>query len=106
VARIVVDPDDSGDASCRRAVERELRSRGFQIASGGGTGLQVNMIDTWRWDVVPYLRELDLIFMDANSGVMKAQAHYRNSPFHGYPSQSRVVERLFRELDSKGVFAK
>ena len=106
VARIVVDPDDSGDALCRRAVERELRARGFQMATNGRTGLDVKMIDTWRWDIVMYLLELDLIFTDAATGAMKAQAHYRNSPLHGFPSQSDVVVKLFKELEARGVFAK
>ena len=105
-ARIVVNSDDSGDASCRRAVERELQSRGFRVADDAKASLTVKMIDTWHWDVVMYLLELDLVFTDASSGSLRAQAHYRNSPFHGYPSQSDVVEKLFLELDQKGVFTK
>ena len=105
-ARVVVSADDSGDASCRRAIERELRARGFQTGESGKESLAVKMVDTWRWDIVMYLMELDLVFSDSESGAMKAQAHYRNSAFHGYPSQSQVVEELFRQLDAKGVFAK
>lgn len=105
-ARIVVDADDSGDALCRRAVERELRTRGFQIADNGSASLSVKMMDSWHWDIVMYLLELDLVFTDANTGAMKAQAHYRNSAFHGFPSQSGVVEKLFLQLDAKGVFQK
>jgi hypothetical protein len=105
-ARIVVDPDDSGDASCRRAVERELRARGFRVADDAKASLTVKMIDTWRWDIVMYLLELDLVFTDASTGSLRAQAYYKNSPFHGYPSQSDVVEKLFLEMDQKGIFTK
>lgn len=104
--RVAVNPDDSGDRSCLRAIERELRSRGFQIVDGDRASLQVKMADIWQWDVVMYLLDLDLVFTDAASGVLRAQAHYRNSPFHGFPSQSRVVEKLFLQLDAKGVFQK
>ena len=105
-ARIVVDSADSGDASCRRAVERELQARGFRVADDAKANLTVKMIDTWHWDVVMYLLKLDLVFTDASTGNLRAQAHYSNSAFHGYPSQSDVVEKLFLELDQKGVFTK
>ncbi len=74
------------------------------MVADGPASLQVQMADTWYWDIVMYLLELDLVFTEPATGAMKAQAHYRNSAFHGYPSQSKVVEKLFRELDAKGVF--
>lgn len=102
--RIVVNSEDSGDKKCRSAVETELRNRGFRVSDNPNADLTVRMIDNWRWDIVMYLLELDLVFKDARTGLLKAQAHYSNSPFHGYPSQVNVVRQLFMEMDAKGLF--
>jgi hypothetical protein len=106
-AVIVVDPDDSGDAVCKKWIERELQTRGIQTTkSPEKADLKVEMSDTWYWDIVMYLLELDVAFLDARTGEIRARAHYRNSPAHGYPSRSAVVERLFQKLDAEGVFEK
>ncbi len=105
VARIVVDANDSGDAGCRRAVEKELRARGFQMTSVGRATLDVKLSDSWRWDLAMYLSELSVVFADADTGALMAQADYRNAHAHGWPAPSLVVEKLFQELDAKGVFA-
>jgi hypothetical protein len=103
---VAVSPDYSGDQKALLAIERELRSRGFPVVNADKGSIHAKMADVWRWDMAMYLQELDLVFTDASNGAMRAQAHYSNSAFHKFPSPSRVVERLFRELDSKGVFEK
>lgn len=83
-----------------------MRSRGFEVVEGEHARLQVRMADNWRWDLVMYLKELELIFTDAKTGALKAQAFYRNSAWHTFPSGSRVIEKLFRKMDEQGVFQK
>lgn len=106
-AVIVVDPDDSGDSVCKKSIERELQMRGIQTTKDAAKAdLKVEMSDTWYWDIVMYLLELDVAFLDAKNGEIRARANYRNSPLHGYPSRSGVVHRLFQKLDGEGVFKK
>lgn len=105
-ASILVHEDDSGDETCLRAISHALHQRGFPVVRGQSAPLVVKMSDTWRWDWVMYLKELDLVILDSKTGVMKAHAYYHNSPWHRYPSREWVVQKLFHELDKQGVFEK
>lgn len=105
-ATVGVAPGDSGDELALRTVEEELGARGFNIVDHDSARLVVTMADTWRWDEIMFLRDLDLTFTEQATGAVMAEAHYRHSQFHGYPTQTSVVQRLFKNLDDKGVFAR
>ena len=57
-------------------------------------------VDRWHWDMVMYLRTLDVSVMD-RSGREVATGAYRNSALHGYPD----VEATCREVVD-GIFEK
>ncbi len=103
---IFVHEDDSGDQESLVAIHNALHARGFPVARGKSSRLEVKMSDTWRWHWSMYLKELDLMFIDTKTGKQLAQAHYYNSPWHKYPSRTWVVQKLFHELDQQGVFQK
>lgn len=105
-AQVVVSSDDSGDKKCKATTIKQLQSRGLADAGGG---LTVRMSDTWKYDwqwfgMSMYIDSLSLTFTDQKSGELKASAHYKNSPAHSFPSGEKLVEKLFSELDDKGVF--
>jgi hypothetical protein len=104
-ASVGVAPGDSGDELALSTVEEELSARGFSIVDRHSAHLIVTMADTWRWDEIMFLRDLDLTFTEPATGAVKAQARYRHSQFHGYPTQTSVVRTLFKNLEARGVFA-
>ena len=76
---------------------------GFTVADSTAAKLEVKMVDTWRWNWGMFLNELDLVFREAQTGILKAHSHYRIGP--GLPpSPSDVVTKMFKALDDKGVF--
>ena len=103
---IFVHDDDSGEEECLVAIHNALHARGFPVARGKSSKLEVKMSDTWRWDWSMYLKKLDIEFIDTKTGQQKAHAHYHNSLWHKYPSRTWVVQKLFHELDQQGVFQK
>lgn len=109
-ASVEVKEDYSGDPTLRRAITDQLRMRGLKAAdtksAAGGRHLVVRYADSWTWDLVMYLRELDIDFVDAGTGSSLATASYQNSFIHSYPDQHEVVSRLFKDLDTKGLFKK
>lgn len=104
--RVVVHEDDSGDQSCMLATEQAMQARGFKVVEGSHARLQVRVSDTWRWSWGMYLRDLNLIFTDAKTGVEKANAYYHSAPCRKHVPREWVVKTLFQKLDAQGVFQK
>lgn len=109
-ASVEVKEDYSGDPTLRRAITDQLRMRGLKAAdatsAASGKHLVVRYADSWTWDIVMYLRELDIDFIDAKTGSSLATTCYQNSFIHSYPDQHEVVSRLFKDMDAKGFFKK
>lgn len=99
--KVTVEPEYSGDEEIKNAISLEVQKR---LASGSGKTLEVKYADHWTWDIVMYLLQCRFTFVDANSQEIKATVFYRNSPLHSYPSQKKVVEKVFIKLDEKGAF--
>jgi hypothetical protein len=80
------DPSSDVDAS----IQRELLLRGLSVTAGteairpATADLVVRYVDDWKWDVVMYLRRLDLQVYDAQGNTLLASAVWKNSPMHGY----------------------
>jgi hypothetical protein len=61
----------------------------------------VRYVDDWKWDVVMYLRRLDLQVYDARGNTLLASATWKNSPMHGYHGLDKIVAQLVGETFAK-----
>lgn len=99
--QVVAKSDASGDARIRAALETGLLQRGLR---GGGKPVTVEFEDSWYWDIVMYLRALNVRFIDTATGNPFGSVMWRQKGFHVYPSQEAAVAELLAELDKAGAF--
>lgn len=86
-----------------------LQERGIRAVDGRNlkenpptTVLRYN--DYWFWDLVPYLRAMDVRLLDGKTNEVLATSSYKEGLLHGYPVPRRVVSHLFNGLNEKGAF--
>lgn len=85
-----------------------LQERGIRAIDGRDckqnpptTVLRYN--DYWFWDLVPYLRAMDVRLMDGKTNEVFATSSYKEGLLHGYPVPRKVVSHLFNGLQEKGA---
>ena len=64
----------------------------------------VSYVDVWRWDIVMYLRSLNVRLRDAETGDLIAMAQWTESPFHQFRGEGgvkAVVEKVVADLVAK-----
>jgi len=64
----------------------------------------VSYVDTWRWDVVMYMKNLTIRINDAATGDLIATAQWTESHFHQFRGEGgvrAVVEQLVSDLMKK-----
>lgn len=93
------------------AITRELQQRGYKVIDKGSTppqskvnGIVVRYMDVWSWDVVMYLRSLDIKILDGRNSQILSMSNFKNGFFHSFPNSEKVVNKLFTEFDNKGTF--
>jgi hypothetical protein len=98
------EPSDDVDAS----IQRELLLRGLAVTAGSeedqpaDADLLVRYVDDWKWDLVMYLKRLDLQIYDGQAGnTLLASATWKNSALHGYHGLDKVVAKLVDETFTK-----
>jgi surface antigen len=101
--QVTVKPDASGDARIRSALEAGLLQRGLK---GGGKPVIAEFEDTWHWDLVMYLRFLNVRFVDPDSGAAFGSVRWKQKGLHVYPSQESAVADILKVLDDGGAFQK
>jgi hypothetical protein len=90
-------------------IQRDLRSRGIDVRATAAPGTRkmadvdavVGYSDTWRWDLVMYLKSLDLDIFDADSGSLLVSGHWENSALHGFQDPAGVVKQVMDEMFRK-----
>jgi hypothetical protein len=73
------------------AVKRDASEGARQVP---GVDAVVSYEDSWRWDLVMYLRSLDVSIFDAKSGALLVTGRWENSLFHRFPKTDEVVQQL------------
>jgi hypothetical protein len=79
------------------AVQRNLENHGVSVSIAPAcdkTDMNVSYTDSWYWDVVMYLRSMDIRFYKAPSGGLIASGHWKNSVLHQFPNADGVVQDL------------
>lgn len=54
--------------------------------------MNVTYTDAWAWDLVMYLRSMDIRFYKAPVGGLIASGHWKNSILHQFPNADGVVQ--------------
>jgi hypothetical protein len=57
--------------------------------------------DHWYWDVVMYLKSIDLQMFDAKSGNLLVEGHWQNSVMHSFPNPADVMHELVPDMLAK-----
>jgi len=65
------------------------------------TDLIVSYSDVWRWDIVMYLKSLQINFVDGPSGTILATGRWENSAFHGFQDHAAVTRGVIAEMFTK-----
>lgn len=98
----IVSHDENAGPMCGR-IQRALLGRGLEVGAGNesdapaGVDLIVRYGDSWRWDVVMYLRSFDLEVYDARTRMLLAAGHWKNSALHGFPNADKVVDDVVQQ---------
>jgi len=93
--------DKSADVDAH--VERALIANGIGVTEDkSASTLTVKYADDWKWDLVMYLRALDLQIYDARTGTLIGSARYSNAAFtHSYPNTGKIAEELVAQVLTK-----
>jgi len=57
--------------------------------------------DTWRWDLVMYLKSVSVNLYDAKTGDLLVIGSWENSALHSFPDSGQVVRNLLNEMVNK-----
>ncbi len=81
-------------------IERALISNGIGVTADRATSnLLVKHTDDWKWDIVMYLRGLDVQMYDARTGTLIGSARYSNAAFtHSYPNVGKIADELVAKI--------
>ncbi len=88
-------------------IQRALVRHGMQVSMGLAENVPahvdyvVKYADFWRWDVVMYLRKLEIMFYRQPAGELIATGRWKNSPLHGYQSAEKVVDETIDQVFTK-----
>jgi hypothetical protein len=83
------------------AIQRNLENHGVSVTLAPAcekADVNVTYTDSWRWDIVMYLRSMDIRFYKALSGGLIASGHWKNSLLHQFPNADGVVRDLIDEM--------
>ena len=83
------------------AIQRNLENHGVSVALAPAcdkADMNVTYTDSWFWDIVMYLRSMDIRFYKAPGGGLIASGHWKNSVLHQFPNADGVVQDLMDEM--------
>lgn len=83
------------------AIQRNLENHGVSVSVAPAcdkADMNVTYTDSWFWDIVMYLRSMDIRFYKAPSGGLIASGHWKNSLLHQFPNADSVVQDLMDDM--------
>jgi hypothetical protein len=102
-------PQDGNSEKMDKFVIDELKANGLEVkpALPAGTrqspdvDLVVAYVDHWFWDLVMYLRALEINVFDGKSGNLLVQAQWNDSKFHGFRDPAQVLHEVVPDMLSR-----
>lgn len=86
-------------------IQQNLQNHGVSVLTAPacdknapGVDFTVTYTDQWWWDVVMYLKAVDIHFYTVPGGQLIASGHWNNSPLHQFPSADGVVANLMDDM--------
>lgn len=105
----VISDRELDDWKIHNLIVSQLQSRGYQVRDGGDaktnpatTVFRYN--DRWSWDIIMFLRNLDVRLVDGKTGDIYASGGYAAGLFHLLPASSSATQDIFENLEAKGAF--
>jgi hypothetical protein len=83
------------------AIQRNLEAHGVSVSLApkcDNVDMNVTYTDSWFWDIVMYLRSMDIRFYKAPNGGLIASGHWKNSVLHQFPNADGVVQDLMDQM--------
>ncbi len=102
-------PADGNSEAMDGALRNALLENGFTVRASlpAGTRISgevdgiVSYVDVWRWDIVMYLQSVAVKIFDARTGDLLVAGDWKNSAFHGYQDETRIISELVAEMTSR-----
>lgn len=96
--------NNGGKSNIGETIQDKLMLYGFVVKSGpdvvtlDNTDLIVRYTDRWQWDLVMYLRSLDVRVYEGATGSLLVTGSWKNSPLHGFHSVEAVVSEVLNDI--------
>lgn len=102
-------PADGNSEAMDGAVRNALIQNGFTVRAPLSAGTRttdevdaiISYVDVWRWDIVMYLQSVAIKIFDARNGNLIVAGDWKNSAFHGFQNETRVVSELIAEMTAR-----
>ncbi|MES2535847.1 MAG: hypothetical protein V4632_08230 [Pseudomonadota bacterium] len=102
-------PQEGNSASMDINVTQYLQASGISVkapvAAGTRQASDVDMLvaysDVWRWDLVMYLKTVNVNIFEAKSGNLVVTGRWDNSPLHGFQDPNQIIKELMSEMMAK-----
>jgi len=96
------------DGNLEAALAKEGLALRSKLPAGTATAKDVDAlisyIDTWRWDIVMYMKKLTIRLNDAETGDLLAVGQWTESHFHQFRGEGgvkAVMEKMITDLMAK-----
>lgn len=102
-------PQGGSSVDVDNDIQRALLAQGVDIRATAPSGTRkmagvdavVSYEDVWRWDMVMYMKSIDIDVFDANTGSLLVAGHWENSPLHGYQDPAKVIGHVVTDMFHK-----
>ena len=100
---------DGNSEAMDGALRNALVQNGFTVRAPLPVGTRqssevdgiVSYVDVWRWDIAMYLHSVAIKIFDARTGDLLVAGDWKNSAFHGFQDENRVISELVAEMTAK-----
>jgi hypothetical protein len=109
IASVAQVPEEGNSPDMNAKLDSALRAEGLNVkqplAQGTRTSGDVDAIvsytDSWRWDIVMYLKSLTVRMYDAATGDLLVSGEWSDSALHGFRDSQAVVKGVVSEMLAK-----
>lgn len=109
IAKVAMSTEDGNstamDANFRDALIAQGVAPAGAVPRGARTSSEadavLSYVDVWRWDLVMYLKSIDVHMFDAQSGNLLVTGRWEDSPLHGFRDAKEIVRDLVADMFTK-----